>query len=132
MSDLERRLLRLVFVIAASAGCAARPAPSEGDGRVDPSHAAPAMRAHRDPTTQQFTAPPAGAPAPVSASQMSAQTAGLVETPGPYGGTMVRVRGRFASDVVATVKDGTVTANCVDERSPNARRDTRAGGERRP
>jgi len=65
------------------------------------------MRIYRDPVTGELGDPPAEAPAQVSLppdDALSTSSEGLVETPspGPGGGVMVDLQGRFRSPLIAT------------------------------
>jgi hypothetical protein len=115
------RLWVLVALVALSVACsfhAESRKPTTGVVETRPAHegASPAaMRAYRDPITGRFgppPAPPAGAPAAAVAAPLG--TTGLVEVPTPYGGTLVDLKGRFASHVVATAHPDGSRATCVD------------------
>jgi hypothetical protein len=69
------------------------------------------MRAHVDPETGRRV-PEAAVPETPRALPAPPRA---VETPAPGGGMMLDVRGRFMSEVVATVEpDGRVRIDCVD------------------
>ena len=68
------------------------------------------MRANLDPSTGRLVPEPV-APMP---SRVPAPRPPAVEEPAPGGGSMVRLNGRFMSDMVATVNpDGSLHIDCV-------------------
>ena len=93
------------------AACAALTAWTSLAGAEPPDTAAPAagMRAYADPRTgAPRETPPPGESIPATAA-FSRSGSGLAETPGPRGGVMVDLQGRFKSPLVATVApDGTL------------------------
>jgi hypothetical protein len=72
------------------------------------------MTVHRDPVTGWFGPPPTGTTSPDRAlAAPSFSAAGLAEEPGPRGGVLVRLQGRFRSEVrAARAGDGRVTTVC--------------------
>lgn len=80
--------------------------------------AAPAMRAEIVPAPGVADAPSLPAPAVAGVDPaLATSSAGLTEEPAPGGGMMVDLRGRFRSEVTATVGvDGSVTTECRTRR----------------
>ena len=100
----------------------------EHRGRIR-EHAAPfqrgpaGLRVYVDPQTGRFMSPPPdAAPAEETLAESGVQSAeGLVVTPGPMGGDVVDLQGRFQSTVTATLQpDGTVRLRCGEGESLNA------------
>ena len=70
----------------------------------------PGMKAHVDPSSGRLVPEPV---APGAAEPLPAPAPSLPEEAAPGGGTMVRLKGQFMSDVVATVNpDGSVRIEC--------------------
>jgi hypothetical protein len=70
----------------------------------------PGMKAHVDPRSGRLVPEPV---APEAAEPLPAPAPSLPEEPAPGGGTMVRLKGQFMSNVVATVNpDGSVRIEC--------------------
>jgi hypothetical protein len=75
-----------------------------------------AQSVYRDPATGRFGPPPVGASLPAPA-QLSTPAPALRETAGPRGGWMVRLDGRFHSQVtVQRQAGGPVTTTCDQAR----------------
>ena len=92
-----------------------------GDGAGQEVHdtppSAPGMKAYVDPATGALLPErPANLPAEPASAALDRSTAGLVEVPGPRGGTMIDLQGRFQSPLVATIApDGTLRVRHADE-----------------
>jgi hypothetical protein len=72
------------------------------------------MRVYRDPQTGMFTTPPPGA-AVAQPQAARVPMAPLTEVPGPRGGFVVDLQGRFDAYVTASVdSNGRVEARCSD------------------
>lgn len=77
----------------------------------------PGMEAHVDPETGALVPEPV---TPRPAAPLPAPLPALPEEPAPGGGTMVRLDGRFMSNLVATVNpDGSVRIECLAEHGPH-------------
>ena len=95
------RCLVLVVVVLSGASVAD---PGTADDRQ------PGMKAHVDPRTGALVPEPV---APQAAEPLPAPAPSLPEEPAPGGGTMVRLKGQFMSNLVATVNpDGSVRIEC--------------------
>lgn len=104
----------LALVAALAFGCGRG---SPGPTARPPATEAPASRAHRDPRTGQFGAPPAGTtPAPgAGLTSPAPPVPALRELAGPRGGVMMRLDGRFHSQVRATrAPHGALVTACGD------------------
>jgi hypothetical protein len=99
----------LVAVAVCALGGSGRGEEPAGDAREN------GMRVHVDPRSGRFV------PEPVvpRAEPLPAPPPPLAEEPAPGGGTMVRMRGHFMSNLVATVNpDGSVRVDCVTGDAP--------------
>ena len=102
--------LVLLGVVVARAVCA-------GEAARDTPASVPEMRAYVDPRTGGLLpGPPADLPPEPVSPARDRSSAGLVEVSAPGGGSMIDLRGRFQSPLVATIgPDGTLRLRHADE-----------------
>ena len=97
-----RATFLLLVTIVLSGGSRADDAAAPG--------ARPGVKAHVDPSSGRLVPEPV---APEAAEPLPAPAPSLPEEAAPGGGTMVRLKGQFMSNVVATVNpDGSVRIDC--------------------